>query len=411
MDIQDKTTADVREGNPPNAPASEGAPPSAETTSKPAEGEPKPNDRSQSNTKVKKDKSAAKQLKSKHKKSKKQLRVPDSSSEDTDTASDDTSSDSESETTDSESESEHDTKKKRGSKKRVDSLKSKKKAKGRRHRKSSKSQRQTTGSDSDLDSDYTSDVDHSDKDDSRASQRELSKQLPESIRQLQQLLQHTDQTYTHGGNSLPPPSRRHGLGDAGARLMDTYTRGGARQRDRAGFGRNPLLGLDDLRDGRQKPSQMDKKRHKASMLDFKRVDQVWDNTIHNYKLQDTAERTTDAQYDEFLFHVRRTFDWEGKFKATVVDIKSKLLRESLQEVMGNIKGVSLVEETPKLDPNMLFLYLDDLRTYAKQLKNEQPSSENKKERKKERKRIESKRQHLKVLIKYINKDYADVKNR
>jgi hypothetical protein len=53
--------------------------------------------------------------------------------------------------------------------------------------------------------------------------------------------------------------------------------------------------------------------------------------------------------------VRRTFDWEGKYKATVVDIKSKQLREVLRDVIGNIKGVSLVEETPKLDPNMLFL--------------------------------------------------------
>lgn len=90
-------------------------------------------------------------------------------------------------------------------------------------------------------------------------------------------------------------------------------------------------------------------------MDYKRVDQVWDNTIHNYKLQDTAEGTIDAQYDEFLFHVRRTFDWEGKYKATIVDIKSKSLRECLLDVVGNIKGVSLVEETPKLDPNMLFL--------------------------------------------------------
>lgn len=90
-------------------------------------------------------------------------------------------------------------------------------------------------------------------------------------------------------------------------------------------------------------------------LEFKRVDQVWDSQIHNYKLQDTAKNTGDAHYNEYLFHVRRTFDWENKFKATVVDIKSKKLRECLQEVIGTVKGVSLVEDTPKLDPNMLFL--------------------------------------------------------
>jgi hypothetical protein len=38
-----------------------------------------------------------------------------------------------------------------------------------------------------------------------------------------------------------------------------------------------------------------------------------------------------------------------------VDIKSKALRECLQSVIGNPKGISLVDETPKLDPNILFL--------------------------------------------------------
>lgn len=90
-------------------------------------------------------------------------------------------------------------------------------------------------------------------------------------------------------------------------------------------------------------------------LDFKRVDQVWDNLIHNFKLQDTAKFARETKYDGFCFHVRRTFDWEGKYKSTVIDIKSKVLRECLQDVIGNIKGVSLVDETPKLDPNVLFL--------------------------------------------------------
>jgi hypothetical protein len=88
---------------------------------------------------------------------------------------------------------------------------------------------------------------------------------------------------------------------------------------------------------------------------FKRVDQVWDSNIHNYKLQDTADADTDSQYEDFIFHVRRTFDWEGKYRTTLVDIKSKLLRECLQDVIGNVEGVSLVDEVPKVNPNLLFL--------------------------------------------------------
>lgn len=47
----------------------------------------------------------------------------------------------------------------------------------------------------------------------------------------------------------------------------------------------------------------------------------------------------------------------------------------------------------------------------KRLKKRKVAKGAKQERRKEQKRIETMRQHLKVLIKYINKDYADVKNR
>ncbi|KAI2633570.1 hypothetical protein GGS26DRAFT_51476 [Hypomontagnella submonticulosa] len=144
-------------------------------------------------------------------------------------------------------------------------------------------------------------------------------------------------------------------------------------------------------------------------LEFKRVDQVWDSQIHNYKLQDTAENASNSQYDEYLFHVRRTFDWEGKYKTTVVDIKSKQLREALQDVIGSVKGVSLVEETPKLDPKMLFLYLEDMRDHMNNLKELEPEGDSRKERKKVQKWIDEKRRHLRVLIKYLDTDHAETK--
>ncbi|KAI1855055.1 hypothetical protein JX265_012410 [Neoarthrinium moseri] len=166
---------------------------------------------------------------------------------------------------------------------------------------------------------------------------------------------------------------------------------------------------DRRREGGKSRAYVKDGRRRPQRLEFKRVDQVWDSSIHNYKLQDTAENVTSSRYDEYLFHVRRTFDWEGKYKATVIDIKSKQLREALQDVMGNIKGVSLVEETPKLDPNMLFLYLEDLREHMVNLKDLVPHAKSKKERKKVQKWINEKRRHLRVLVKYLDKDYAQVK--
>lgn len=73
---------------------------------------------------------------------------------------------------------------------------------------------------------------------------------------------------------------------------------------------------------------------------------VWDSSIHNYKLTDTAEDEGADEYDQYVFTVRRKFDWENKYESTVVDIKSPQLKDILSEVMDGVKGVSLVEETP-----------------------------------------------------------------
>jgi hypothetical protein len=75
--------------------------------------------------------------------------------------------------------------------------------------------------------------------------------------------------------------------------------------------------------------------------------------------------------------------------------------------MDGVKGVSLVEETPCVDPNLLFLYLEDLRQNCKDLKNKKVTV--KKGKKKAIKRNETKRKHVKVLLKYLDKDYASTK--
>ncbi|KAK2927373.1 hypothetical protein FoTM2_012547 [Fusarium oxysporum f. sp. vasinfectum] len=157
------------------------------------------------------------------------------------------------------------------------------------------------------------------------------------------------------------------------------------------------------------PGELRAKGQKPKGPAFKRVDQVWDNSIHNFKLQDTADTDTDSQYDEYIFHVRRKFDWEGKHIATVVDIKSKLLRECLQDVIGNAEGISLVDETPKMNPEVLFLYLEDLRDHLKALRKAKPAGKSKKSRKKNKSLLKEKKQHLKILIKYLDHDFESTK--
>ena len=139
--------------------------------------------------------------------------------------------------------------------------------------------------------------------------------------------------------------------------------------------------------------------------DYKRVDQLWDTEIHNFKLKESAE-DDDSEFAEYAFLVRRTFDWENKYKETFVDIKSKQLKAALSEVMKDCKSVSLEAEEPTIDPNVLFLYLEELRAYCKTLK-----AKIKTEKKRTARALEQQRSLLKKLVGYVDEDYAEIKKR
>lgn len=109
-----------------------------------------------------------------------------------------------------------------------------------------------------------------------------------------------------------------------------------------------------------------------------------------------------------MFNVRRSFDPSSRYISTSVDIKSKGLRDCLKEIMGEIKGINLVTEKPSIDPNMLFLHLEELRVMHQELTDKAKTMQDKKD-KKERKASKLKSQHLKVLVDYLDEDYAETK--
>lgn len=147
-----------------------------------------------------------------------------------------------------------------------------------------------------------------------------------------------------------------------------------------------------------------KRTKRASKIAYKRVDQLWDQSIHNFKLTETVKDTGEATWDQYIFTVRRKFDWEHKYLATIVDIKSVPLKECLQHVMAGVKGVSLVEDTPHLDPNMLFIYLEEMREYVKVLEEDAEGR-----KRKEKKALINQAKHLRVMVKFLDKDFAETK--
>jgi hypothetical protein len=71
--------------------------------------------------------------------------------------------------------------------------------------------------------------------------------------------------------------------------------------------------------------------------------------------------------------------------------------------MDSCKAVSPAEDTPTLDPNMLFLYLEDIRKHYKEVKAKSKLD------KKDRKVAAKQAARLKRRLKYVGKDYASVK--
>lgn len=248
------------------------------------------------------------------------------------------------------------------------STKQKKNDKSKKKSKVSSDSESDSDSDSDAesmssDSDASSDDEAKKKTDKKPSNlKNQFKALELQFAQLQQQLANSNNIASYG-TSVNPYSFQHPSLPLLPSPLDSAS--AAARRSRRLPSRTTLSklaepqssDLDEDSNGRTSGDKKKSKDKKVKNPAFKRVDQVWDTNIHNYKLQDTADANNDAQYQDYIFHVRRTFDWEGKYRATVIDIKSKLLRECLQDVIGNVEGVSLVDETPRISPNLLFLYV------------------------------------------------------
>lgn len=61
----------------------------------------------------------------------------------------------------------------------------------------------------------------------------------------------------------------------------------------------------------------------------------------------TTSSAKEDEWEEFVFIVKRRFDWQNRYQKTVIDIKSKELHVILRDhVLKGIQGISLVEDKP-----------------------------------------------------------------
>jgi hypothetical protein len=233
------------------------------------------------------------------------------SDEESDSESSDASTDA-TVTSDSSDESESETEKEK-KKRKLKEKKAKQKAKDKKKAKAKRKAKKEVGlkltgrcedaggltseqesSDSEMDSESEDEnTETDDSEDELQEEEELQKLL--QMQQLQQQLQLQQR-------SLPPPIPQQqqtlsgleqqlgGLRAPGRGLQLDFGAGDTIARIQAARNTRQLkaLGLDAS--GKQlKKEKKEKKKKRGSKMEYKRVDQLWDNTIHNYKLQDTAE--------------------------------------------------------------------------------------------------------------------------
>ncbi|KAM0257869.1 hypothetical protein ACHAQJ_004173 [Trichoderma viride] len=172
----------------------------------------------------------------------------------------------------------------------------------------------------------------------------------------------------------------------------------------------PPLILHPAITGRGQDADIEKANEKGrGSPRFRRLDRAWDASKQKFMMKKLAkELEHDAtQDDDCIFIVRRDFNCVGKHIETAIEIKNNLFKECLQHVIGNITGVNLAEENPKLDPKSLFLYLDDFRSYYKVLAQVKPYSKTTHGPKRKWKVTFAKRRCLRVLINYLEEDFAE----
>ncbi|KUJ06192.1 uncharacterized protein LY89DRAFT_712694 [Mollisia scopiformis] len=108
-------------------------------------------------------------------------------------------------------------------------------------------------------------------------------------------------------------------------------------------------------------AQLEDVAAKASRLEFKTVDELWDGKAHTYAIVESLKPVGQVTgLDQYVFVVRRRVDRKTKVTTCYVDVKSEFLRDILRDVLKDIKGISLNESKLSIEQNLLYTTLPKL---------------------------------------------------
>ncbi|KAF2177301.1 hypothetical protein K469DRAFT_742614, partial [Zopfia rhizophila CBS 207.26] len=108
---------------------------------------------------------------------------------------------------------------------------------------------------------------------------------------------------------------------------------------------------------------------RASNLAYKEVDEVWDEKAYKYKIAEPVATGEGNELEQYVFVVRVRVDKTTKDTTSYIDIKSEFLRDILREILRDVRGVSLAEDMPTVEPILLFNFLPELESYQSSASN------------------------------------------
>ncbi|KAJ5100784.1 ATPase AAA-type core [Penicillium angulare] len=137
----------------------------------------------------------------------------------------------------------------------------------------------------------------------------------------------------------------------------------------------------------------------ASKSQFKTILETWDNKACKYKIAESVDTSSGPDdYADYAFVVRERMDRETEDVTPFIDVKSEGLRDILRGVLLDINSISLMEDKPSIEQNVLFHFLPELEKCANNME-EGPD------------RGSAHAQHLRLLISHLKHVYAPILRR
>ncbi|KAK0628680.1 P-loop containing nucleoside triphosphate hydrolase protein [Bombardia bombarda] len=141
------------------------------------------------------------------------------------------------------------------------------------------------------------------------------------------------------------------------------------------------------------PSKEQQPAERASKLEYKRVDETWNEQSGKYKIAESSGSDSN-ELDQYLFVVRDRIDKNTHETTSFIDIKSAFIRDALRDICQDMRSVSLADLTPSMERHVLFHVWKELES-CHQRATTDPSATNAAE-------------HLEILVDYLGSTYTPI---